>query len=77
MRPVAKHIAAVAATIGRDFSYELLASVSDVGRDELQNGLNQLVERILLGTRLWRPIRPAQLIVNRKCLLRQARRDWH
>ena len=41
--PVAKHLAAVGATIGRDFTYELLASVSDVGRDELQNGLNQLV----------------------------------
>jgi len=46
--PVAKHIAAVAATIGRDFSYELLASVSDVGRDELQNGLNQLVASDLI-----------------------------
>jgi class 3 adenylate cyclase/predicted ATPase len=39
-----KEIAQLGATIGREFSYELLHAVSPVGDETLQHGLKQLVE---------------------------------
>ena len=40
-----KEIAQLGATIGREFTYELLAAVSSLDEDRLQKGLKQLVER--------------------------------
>jgi predicted ATPase len=42
--PVAKEIAQMGAAIGRDFSYELLAAVAQLGEAELQDALSRLVD---------------------------------
>ena len=47
----AKEIAQMGATIGREFSYELLQAVSPLGEDTLQQGLQQLVEAELVYQR--------------------------
>src|SRR5207249_5341326 len=47
----AKEIAQVGATIGREFSYELLAAVSPLDEVSLQQGLKQLVEAVLVYQR--------------------------
>ncbi|HEV8714312.1 MAG TPA: adenylate/guanylate cyclase domain-containing protein [Candidatus Binatia bacterium] len=47
----AKEIAQLGATIGRDFSYELLHLVSPVNEESLQQGLKQLVEAELVYQR--------------------------
>ncbi len=47
----AKEIAQLGATIGREFSYELLHSVSSLDEDRLQHGLKQLMEAELLYQR--------------------------
>ena len=44
----AREIAQVGATIGREFSYALLQAVSPIGEENLQQGLQQLVEVELL-----------------------------
>ncbi len=46
-----KEIAQLGATLGREFSYELLHSVSNQAEGNLQNGLRQLVEAELLYQR--------------------------
>lgn len=47
----AKEIAQLGATIGREFSYELLHSVANRDEESLQHGLKQLVEAELLYQR--------------------------
>lgn len=48
-----KHIAQLGATIGRDFSYQLIATVAQMDEEELQSNLNKLVEaEILIQTGL-------------------------
>ncbi|HXG21673.1 MAG TPA: hypothetical protein VNN62_21675 [Methylomirabilota bacterium] len=47
----AKEIAQLGATIGREFSYELLRAVSPVNEERLQHGLQQLVEATLVYQR--------------------------
>jgi class 3 adenylate cyclase len=47
----AKEVAQLGATIGREFSYELLHAVSSVGEETLQHGLKQLVEAELVYQR--------------------------
>ena len=47
----AKEIAQLGATIGREFSYELLHAVSPLDEVTLQHGLKQLVEAELLYQR--------------------------
>ncbi|MGE0824774.1 MAG: adenylate/guanylate cyclase domain-containing protein [Candidatus Binatia bacterium] len=49
--PTAKEIAQLGATLGREFSYELLHAVSPLDEDNLQQGLRQLVEAELLYQR--------------------------
>jgi class 3 adenylate cyclase/predicted ATPase len=44
----AKHVAQLAAVIGREFGYELLEEVADVGAAALREGLDRLVESELL-----------------------------
>ncbi len=46
-----KEIAQLGATLGREFSYELLHAVSPLDEDSLQQGLRQLVEAELLYQR--------------------------
>lgn len=46
--PLAKQLAGIGATIGRDFSYDLLAAVSGVDAAGLKNGLDQLIASGLL-----------------------------
>ena len=47
----AKEIAQLGATIGREFSYELLQAVSPLDEETLQHGLKQLVEAELVYQR--------------------------
>ena len=47
----AKEIAQIGATIGREFSYELLHAVSPIDEETLQHGLKQLVEAELVYQR--------------------------
>jgi predicted ATPase/class 3 adenylate cyclase len=47
----AKEIAQLGATIGREFSYELLQAISPLAEEILQNGLKQLVETELVYQR--------------------------
>ena len=47
-----KDVAQTAAAIGREFSYELLAAVSPLADDALQDALGQLVEAELRSVRL-------------------------
>ena len=47
----AKEIAQVGATIGREFTYELLQAVSPLNEESLQRGLKQLVEAELVYQR--------------------------
>ena len=47
----AKEIAQMGATVGREFSYELLYAVSSVDEERLQQGLKQLVEAELVYQR--------------------------
>ena len=47
----AKEIAQLGATIGREFSYELMAAVSLLDEETLQHGLKQLVEAELVYQR--------------------------
>ena len=49
--PTAKKIAQIGAAIGRDFSYELLATVAQRGKAELQDALSQLVDAGLVFQR--------------------------
>ncbi len=51
----AKEIAQLGATIGREFSYELLHAVSPIDDETLQQGLKQLVEAELVYQRGLRP----------------------
>lgn len=44
----AKHVAQLAATIGREFSYEILATISPYEQDRLESLLNQLIAAGLL-----------------------------
>ncbi|MBI3756512.1 MAG: AAA family ATPase [Deltaproteobacteria bacterium] len=46
-----KEIAQLGATIGREFSYDLLAAVSSLDEEKLQHGLKQLVEAELVYQR--------------------------
>jgi class 3 adenylate cyclase/predicted ATPase len=46
-----KEVAQIAAAIGREFSYDLLAAVSPLSSSELQNALNQLIDAELLFRR--------------------------
>ena len=46
-----KEIAQLGATIGREFSYELLQTVSSLDEETLQHGLKQLVEAELVYQR--------------------------
>ncbi|MEM7125610.1 MAG: AAA family ATPase [Chloroflexota bacterium] len=45
LSPTAAKLVNLAATIGRSFSYEVLAAASDVGEDEVVNGLDELWQR--------------------------------
>jgi predicted ATPase len=49
--PVAKNVAQVGAAIGRDFSYELLATAGQLAEPELQEALRRLVEAGLVFQR--------------------------
>jgi predicted ATPase len=49
--PTAKEIAQIGAAIGRDFSFELLATVAQRGKAELQDALSQLVDAGLVFRR--------------------------
>jgi len=49
--PAAKNVAQVGATIGRDFSYELLAAAAPLAEPELQEPLRRLVEAGLVFQR--------------------------
>jgi class 3 adenylate cyclase/tetratricopeptide (TPR) repeat protein len=49
--PAAKQAAQMGAAIGRDFSFELLAAVSQLGETELQDALRRLVESGLVFQR--------------------------
>jgi class 3 adenylate cyclase len=49
--PAVKEVAQVGAAIGRDFSYELLASVAHCGETELHAGLRQLADAGLVFSR--------------------------
>ena len=51
----AKEIAQLAATIGREFHYELLKTVSSLGEESLQQRVRQLVEAELIQQRGVRP----------------------
>ncbi|WP_080760292.1 TOMM system kinase/cyclase fusion protein [Pseudoalteromonas luteoviolacea] len=44
----AKETAQLAATIGREFEYELLVQASPLSEDQIQNDLNELLERALI-----------------------------
>ncbi|MDK2596265.1 TOMM system kinase/cyclase fusion protein [Pseudoalteromonas obscura] len=44
----AKETAQLAATIGREFEYELLVATSSLSEDQIQNDLNELLERELI-----------------------------
>ncbi|KZN29831.1 TOMM system kinase/cyclase fusion protein [Pseudoalteromonas luteoviolacea] len=44
----AKETAQLAATIGREFEYELLISASSLSEDQIQNDLNELLEKELI-----------------------------
>jgi class 3 adenylate cyclase/predicted ATPase len=46
-----KEVAQIAAAIGREFSYDLLAAISPLSSTELQNALNQLIDAELLFRR--------------------------
>jgi predicted ATPase len=48
---MAKEIAQLGATLGREFSYELLQAVSPLDEEALQKGLSQLIEAELLYQR--------------------------
>src|SRR5258708_36201628 len=47
----AKEIAQLGATIGREFSYDLLQTISPLDEETLQHGLKQLVEAELMYQR--------------------------
>jgi class 3 adenylate cyclase len=52
---IGKHVAQLGAAIGREFTEELLESVCELERSELDRGLDELVERGLLFRRGSRP----------------------
>lgn len=45
LSPVARALAALAATIGRSFTFDVLAAASDKGENEVVNGLDELWQR--------------------------------
>ena len=67
----AKELAQLGATLGREFSYELLQSISPLEEDALQQGLRQLAESELVYQRGVPP--QAQYRLKGELLLQQAR----
>lgn len=81
--PYAKRIAQIGAVLGREFSYEVLASVAGVGAEDLEKGLGHLIQNEILYQR-GRPPRSRYFFKHAliqdaayQCLLRRDRRKVH
>lgn len=79
----AKTIAQIGAAIGRQFDHELIARVSELADDELNDGLDELLERGLIFASGERPVRTYRfkhaLIrdIAYESMLRSTRKDLH
>jgi class 3 adenylate cyclase len=68
----AREVAQVASVIGREFSYQLLGAISQVGEGELQSALNQLADAELVYAR---GVPPAATYQFKHALIRDAAYD--